>query len=93
MDFYKRGWFHKSPGASFLKCLWWELRLGCRNGGDRKATTKKLCDKDFAKRSGELSGALALRSNNPIAPSNCSENSLALFVRFFGFVGPFKMEV
>ena len=24
--------------------------------GDRKGTTKKLCDKDFAERSGELSG-------------------------------------
>ena len=26
--------------------------------GDRKGTTKKLCDKDFAERSGELSGAI-----------------------------------
>ena len=24
-------------------------------------------------------------------PSNCSENSLVLFVRFFGFVGPFRL--
>ena len=28
--------------------------------GDRKGTTKKLCDKDFAERSGELSGAICL---------------------------------
>ena len=63
--------------------------------GDRKGTTKKLCDKDFAERSGELSGAICLiktlvfLANDPITPSNCSENSLVLFVRFFGFVGPF----
>ena len=25
----------------------------------------------------------------PVTPSNCSENSLVLFVRFFGFVSPF----
>ena len=28
--------------------------------GDRKGTTKKLCDKDFAERSDELSGLKAL---------------------------------
>ena len=27
--------------------------------GDRKGTTKKLCDKDFAERSGELSGVIS----------------------------------
>ena len=30
--------------------------------GDRKGTTKKLCGKDFAERSGELSGAICLRT-------------------------------
>ena len=29
--------------------------------GDRKGTTKKLCDKDFAERLGELSGAICLK--------------------------------
>ena len=30
--------------------------------GVRKGTTKKLCDKDFAERSGELSGAICLKT-------------------------------
>ena len=30
--------------------------------GDRKNTTKKLCDKDFANRSGELPGAICLKA-------------------------------
>ena len=30
--------------------------------GDRKGATKKLCDKDFAERSGELSGAICLKT-------------------------------
>ena len=30
--------------------------------GDRKGTTKKLCDKDFAERSGEFSGAICLKT-------------------------------
>ena len=29
---------------------------------DRKGTTKKLCDKDLAERSGELSGAICLKT-------------------------------
>ena len=29
---------------------------------DRKGTTKKPCDKDFAERSGELSGAICLKA-------------------------------
>ena len=64
------------------------------NLGDRKGTTKKLCDKNFAERSGELSAAICLKTlvlqgNDPVVPSNCSENSLVLFMRFFGFVSPF----
>ena len=57
------------------------------NIGDKKGTTKKLYDKDFAKRSGELSGAicfktLVLLGNDRSPPSNCSDNSLELFVLF-----------
>ena len=53
--------------------------------GDRKGTTKRLCDKDFAERSGELSGVICLKIlvllvNDPVAPLDCSENSLVLFV-------------
>ena len=52
-----------------------------------------MTDKGLAERSGELSGAICLKTlvllgNDPVTPSNCSENSLVLFVRFFGFVGP-----
>ena len=47
---------------------------------DKKGTPKNFCDKNFAELSGELSGAIATK-----VPSNCSENSLVLFVRFFGF--------
>ena len=62
--------------------------------GDRKGTTKKLCDEDFAERSGELSGAICLKTlvllgDDLVTPSKCSENSLVLFVRFLGFLSPF----
>ena len=30
--------------------------------GDKNGTTKKLCDKDFAERAGELSGAICLKA-------------------------------
>ena len=30
--------------------------------GDRKGTTKQLCGKDFAERSGELSGAICFKT-------------------------------
>ena len=63
--------------------------------GDRKGTTKKLCDKDVAERLGELSRVICLETfvslgNDLVAPSNCSEKSLVLFVRSFGFVEPFS---
>ena len=40
---------------------------------DRKGTTKKLCDKGFDERSGELSGAICLKTlvllgNDPVNP-------------------------
>ena len=72
----------------------WNVALWVRQSfGDRKGITKKLCDKDFAERSGELSGAICLKTlalvgNDLVAPSNSSESSLVLFVRFFGFVSP-----
>ena len=63
--------------------------------GDRKGTTKKLRDKDFAKRSGELSGAifaskaLVLLDNDQEPPRIvqtilwcCSREFLALSVLF-----------
>ena len=61
--------------------------------GSKTVPQKKLCDKDFAERSGEFSGAICLQTlvllgNHPVAPSNCSDNFLVLFVRFFCFVGP-----
>ena len=50
---------------------------------DGKGTPKNFCDKDFAELSGELSGAICLKTLVLlVVPSNCSENSLALFVLF-----------
>ena len=44
-------------GMDFLKPWRNEADKFAEKGvGDRKGTTKKLCDKDFAERSGELSG-------------------------------------
>ena len=52
--------------------------------GDREGTTQKMREKYFAERSGELSGAICLKTlvllgNDPVTPSNCSEISLVLF--------------
>ena len=53
---------------------------------DGKGAPKNLCDKNFAELSGELSGAICLKTLILlVTPSNCSANSLVLFVRFFGF--------
>ena len=59
-----------------------------------KRYRKKLCDKDFAERSGELTGAICLKTlvllgSDAVIPSNRSENSLFLFVRILGFVSSF----
>ena len=58
--------------------------------GDRKGITKTLCDKDFAERSGEPSGAIC---HKPLwywamtrSPSNCSEKSLRLVRAMFLFL-------
>ena len=64
------------------------------NIGDRKGSPKKLCDKDFAKRSDELSGAICLKTQ-----LNMTGKPLKLFRKlfgavrafFFGFVGPFRL--
>ena len=52
----------------------------------QKRHPNELMRKDFAELSGELLGRFA---SKPllylVVPSNCSENSLVLFVRFFGF--------
>ena len=36
---------------------------------------------------------LHLLDNDPVIPSNCLENSLVLFVRFLGSVGPFWLLI
>ena len=48
--------------------------------GDRKGATKKLCDKDFAERLGELSGAICLKTLVALG------NDGQLFRKFFGAV-------
>ena len=53
--------------------------------GDRKGTTKKLYDKDFAERSGELCGAICLK---PLFYWIMTDNPLELFRKFFGAVRP-----
>ena len=50
---------------------------------DRKGTTKKVCDKDFAERSDELSGAIA---SKPLFYRVMTGNPLELFTKFFGAV-------
>ena len=51
--------------------------------GDRESATKKLCDKDFAERSGELSGAICLQTL--VLLSN-DRQPLGFFRKFFGAV-------
>ena len=43
-----------------------------------------MCDKDFAELSGELSGAICLKTLALFGSALGSKNSLVLFVRFFG---------
>ena len=58
--------------------------------GDREGTPKNLCDKDFVELSGELSGAICLKTFCYwVVPSNCSEKSLVLFARVFWLWGSF----
>ena len=62
--------------------------------GDRKSTKKKLCDKDFAERSGELSGAICLKTlilmgNDPVTDSNCSQEFCGAVRAICWLCGPF----
>ena len=55
---------------------------------DRKGTPKNFWDKDFAELSGELSGVICLKPLFYwVVPSNRSEDSLVLFVRFIWLWG------
>ena len=54
--------------------------------GDRKGATKKLCDKDFAERSGELSGAICLQTLVTLFYWVMTGNPLELFRKVFGAV-------
>ena len=52
----------------------------------QKRYPKELVRQDFAELSGELSGAICLKTLVLLGSAlNCLENSLVLFVRFFGF--------
>ena len=65
------------------------------NGGQKRYHKETLCDKDFAERSGELSGAICLKTL--VLLGLVTSNPLELFRKFFGairanftgFVGPF----
>ena len=50
-------------------------------GREREGTTKKLCDKDFAERSGELSGALCLKTLVLLANHRSGELSGAISLK------------
>ena len=69
-------------GAAMTWNQRWE-RYALTQVGDRKGTTKKLCDKDFAERSAELSGAIA---SKPFFYWVMTHNPLELFRKFFGAV-------
>ena len=82
---------HRVAGTSWRDALAQQKRRRSQQKlGNRKGNTKKLCDKDFAERSGELSGAICLKTlvllgNDPATPSNFFRQ----FLRFLGFVSPF----
>ena len=64
--------------------------------GDRTGTAKKLCDKDLAERSGELSGF----ASKPLFYWVMTNNPLEVFRKFFGavraifgFVSPFWLLI
>ena len=70
---------HNSKTIYLMQCVCNDLNMF----GDRKGTTKELCDKDFAERSGKLSGAVCLKTlvllgNDPMDLSNCSEQHLGV---------------
>ena len=56
------------------------------HSGTEKVPPKNLRDKDFAKLSSELSGAICLKTLVLLASAlDLFRNSLVLFVRYFGF--------
>ena len=64
----------------------------------REKELQRNCGKDFVECSGELSGAICLKTlvllgNDLVTPPDWSENSLVLFVRFFGFLSPFWLLI
>ena len=64
--------------------------------GTEKVPQRNCVAKIWPNFSGELSGVIYLKTlvllgNDPVTPSNCSENSLVLFVRSLGFAGPFRL--
>ena len=83
--------FEVTEAVKRLKLLnaipWLELLLS----GTEKVPQRNCVTKVYAERSGELCGAICLRTLVLPAASaqNSSEPSLVLFERFFGFVGSF----
>ena len=63
------------------------------NLGGQKGTTKKLCDKDFAELSGELSGAICLQAlvllGNDGNPLELSRKIAGAVRAIFWFCGSF----
>ena len=49
-------------GGGWIRQISGGLLLTGKTMGDRKGTTKKLCDKDLAERSDELSAAICLKT-------------------------------
>ena len=54
--------------------------------GDRSGTTKKLCDRDFAERSGELSGAICLKTLVPLGTMRAEISTFRISGDFLTFL-------
>ena len=71
--------------------IFWHFHNSVPLSGTEKVPQKNFCDKDLAGLLGELFGCDL--PQNPlfywVVPSNCSENSLVLFVRFCWVWGSF----
>ena len=77
----------EAPPGNNQKCLLEgkpTVQLNRTLGFPEKGTTKKLCDKDFAERSGELSGAICLKTL--VLLGIITGSPLELFRKFFGAV-------
>ena len=91
MQFLKTTPWSKEPRFG-APTLWKKFEIE-----DRKGTTKKLCDKDLPN---VRVNFLVRFASTPLfywemtlTPSNCSEDSLVLFARIFGLVGPFRPQM